>query len=375
MLEFIRPYTPELVGLAARLRPGRRQLRRQRPLRAHPADLQRLPVHRQPGRRRADAGPAGQRFDGLQTGVSCERCPGAATPARPPTARRRSPTAATSADDCDPTLVLPGPMRRVARHRRCSSSPPRAVRRRRSAPASDGGAYKVRAIFDNAGFVIPGEDVKVAGVKVGTIDSLDVTTDFKAAVVLDDHDPGYQDFRADAECIVRPQSLIGEQLRRVRADAARAVGERAAAAAARRSTTGRARASTCCRSSTPSKSVDLDLLNDIMREPVAPAPVDHPQRARRRPRRPRRGPQRGHPARRPGAQGGRRGPQDPRRRRTRRCAGSPSTRDTITGAAGARAPPRRGCDRELERGRAGDRRAARRLEADIAEAAGVPAPS
>ena len=27
--------------------------------------------------------------------------------------------------------------------------------------------YKVRAIFDNAGFVIPGEDVKVAGVKIG----------------------------------------------------------------------------------------------------------------------------------------------------------------------------------------------------------------
>jgi ABC-type transporter Mla subunit MlaD len=39
--------------------------------------------------------------------------------------------------------------------------------------------YKVRAIFDNAGFVIPGEDVKVAGVKVGKIDSLDVTDDFK----------------------------------------------------------------------------------------------------------------------------------------------------------------------------------------------------
>ena len=31
----------------------------------------------------------------------------------------------------------------------------------------DGGAYKVRAIFDNAGFIITGEDVKVAGVKVG----------------------------------------------------------------------------------------------------------------------------------------------------------------------------------------------------------------
>src|SRR3954447_4123098 len=75
----------------------------------------------------------------------------------------------------------------------------------------DGGDYKVRAIFDNAGFVIPGEDVKVAGVKVGTFDAVDVTDDFKAAVVLDISDAGYQDFRQDASCIVRPQSLIGER--------------------------------------------------------------------------------------------------------------------------------------------------------------------
>ncbi len=61
--------------------------------------------------------------------------------------------------------------------------------------------YLVRAIFDNAGFAIPGEDVKVAGVKVGKIDSLDVTKDFKAVVVLSIDDKGYQDFRRDAECI------------------------------------------------------------------------------------------------------------------------------------------------------------------------------
>ena len=38
-----------------------------------------------------------------------------------------------------------------------------------------GGDYKVRAIFNNASFLIPGEDVKVAGAKVGVVDSLDVT--------------------------------------------------------------------------------------------------------------------------------------------------------------------------------------------------------
>jgi phospholipid/cholesterol/gamma-HCH transport system substrate-binding protein len=74
-----------------------------------------------------------------------------------------------------------------------------------------GDPYLVRAIFDNAGFIIPGEDVKIAGVKVGAVDSLDVTPEFKAAVVLRIDHPGYRDFRSDATCIIRPQSLIGEK--------------------------------------------------------------------------------------------------------------------------------------------------------------------
>jgi ABC-type transporter Mla subunit MlaD len=71
--------------------------------------------------------------------------------------------------------------------------------------------YRVRAIFDNAAFVVRGEDVKISGVKVGKIDSLHVTPDNKAAVVLDITEPGFQDFRRDATCTIRPQSLIGEQ--------------------------------------------------------------------------------------------------------------------------------------------------------------------
>ena len=78
--------------------------------------------------------------------------------------------------------------------------------------ASDGGGdYRVRAIFMNAFSVIPGEDVKIAGVKVGKIESLDVTPDHKAAVVLRIDRPGFDDFRKDAECTIRPQSLIGEK--------------------------------------------------------------------------------------------------------------------------------------------------------------------
>jgi ABC-type transporter Mla subunit MlaD len=73
------------------------------------------------------------------------------------------------------------------------------------------GGYEVRAIFDNASFVTPGEDVKVAGVKVGKVKSLDVTEDKKAAVVLDITDAGFSPFHADAHCSIRPQSLIGER--------------------------------------------------------------------------------------------------------------------------------------------------------------------
>jgi len=80
------------------------------------------------------------------------------------------------------------------------------------ATASGGSSgYQVRAIFDNAAFVIPGMDVKIAGVKVGKIESLDLTENNKAAVVLNIENKGYQDFRTDAFCRIRPQSLIGEK--------------------------------------------------------------------------------------------------------------------------------------------------------------------
>jgi virulence factor Mce-like protein len=80
-----------------------------------------------------------------------------------------------------------------------------------SAGAGGERPYKVRAIFDNAAFVVTGEDVKVAGVRIGKISDLGVTRDNKAAVTLEIEDPAYRDFRQDAFCKVRPQSLIGEE--------------------------------------------------------------------------------------------------------------------------------------------------------------------
>ena len=79
----------------------------------------------------------------------------------------------------------------------------------RAAGEDDG--YRVRAIFDNAGFVIPGYDVRVAGVRVGEVEDVEVTPDVRAALVLRIDDPAFRPFRADAECRVRPQSLIGER--------------------------------------------------------------------------------------------------------------------------------------------------------------------
>ena len=74
-----------------------------------------------------------------------------------------------------------------------------------------GGGYSVRALFDDAGNLTVGEDVKIDGVKVGTVGSVTPTPNAKAAVVLKIANPGFQDFREDASCTIRPQALIGEK--------------------------------------------------------------------------------------------------------------------------------------------------------------------
>ncbi len=88
------------------------------------------------------------------------------------------------------------------------------------------GNYLVRAVFDNGAFMVTGEQVRVAGANVGTIESVDVSmpgetvayrngkpvaVPGKAIIVMNISDPGFQDFRSDASCQIRPQSLIGEK--------------------------------------------------------------------------------------------------------------------------------------------------------------------
>jgi len=132
---------------------------------------------------------------------------------------------------------------------------------------ADSGSYRVRATFDSAANVIAGEDVKVAGVKVGTVEGLSVTRDNKAAVTLRIDDPGFRDFRADATCTIRPQSLIGEKFVDCTPTQPRAAGS-APPPPLRVIAHGRpgagARMLPLARTSSP---VDPDLITDIARRP------------------------------------------------------------------------------------------------------------
>jgi ABC-type transporter Mla subunit MlaD len=79
------------------------------------------------------------------------------------------------------------------------------------ASGGGGSGYEVRAIFDSVASAVPGEDVKVAGAKVGKIGAMDVTAGRKAAVTLKIEDARFAPFKSDAHCTIRPQSLIGEK--------------------------------------------------------------------------------------------------------------------------------------------------------------------
>jgi virulence factor Mce-like protein len=131
-----------------------------------------------------------------------------------------------------------------------------------SAGAGGEGPYHVKAIFDNAAFVVKGEDVKVAGVRVGQISDLDVTADNKAAITLAIEDPAFQDFREDATCKVRPQSLIGEEYVDCVPTGVRQAGEPLPPALKQD-----ADGSRVLPVSNTSASVDLDLIGEALRRP------------------------------------------------------------------------------------------------------------
>jgi ABC-type transporter Mla subunit MlaD len=134
--------------------------------------------------------------------------------------------------------------------------------------ASDGGAsgYKVTAIFNNAFSVIPGEDLKIAGVKVGKIESLDVTADQKAAVVLRVDEAGFGDWRRDATCTIRPQSLIGEKFVECTPTQPRPVGAQPPPLLPE-AKSGPYKGTHVLPATQTSRPIDIDLLNNILRLP------------------------------------------------------------------------------------------------------------
>lgn len=123
--------------------------------------------------------------------------------------------------------------------------------------------YVVRAVFDNGSFMVNGEQVRVAGANVGTIKSVSVSlpgeptaeengkfvdVPGKAVIELEIENSGFQDFRRDASCEIRPQSLIGEKYVDCRPTLPRAPGKSRRHPCARSRRANRGRGSTCCRS-------------------------------------------------------------------------------------------------------------------------------
>ena len=128
-----------------------------------------------------------------------------------------------------------------------------------SAAGGEEGNYEVRAAFDNAAFLVNGEEVRIAGANVGVITDVTVSEydeairedgsadPGKAIVVMRIDDPGFQDFRADASCLIRPQSLIGEKFVECEPTQPRAAGTEPPPPLEQIPDGEPARASTCCR--------------------------------------------------------------------------------------------------------------------------------
>jgi virulence factor Mce-like protein len=120
--------------------------------------------------------------------------------------------------------------------------------------------YYVRAIFDNAANLVDGEDVKVAGVPVGVVNSLEVTDDKKAAVTLRIDDEDFVPWKADASCVIRPQGLIGEKFVECKPGTT-------SAKPLAQIQSGDGEGERLLPVANTSSPVDIDLLNDILRLP------------------------------------------------------------------------------------------------------------
>ena len=72
-----------------------------------------------------------------------------------------------------------------------------------------GSSYRVTARFDNAGQLVPGNEVRVAGAKVGSVKEIDVSPDGLAEVTFELDEDDYIPLRSGTEAIVKLGSLSG----------------------------------------------------------------------------------------------------------------------------------------------------------------------
>ena len=132
-----------------------------------------------------------------------------------------------------------------------------------------GGTYTVRAIFDDAGNAIPGENVKIDGVKVGSVGSVTPTPQAQAAVALKIENPGFQSFRSDASCTIEPEALLGEKFVNCLPTQPRAAGAPLPPPLKRIPSGQEGAGEYLLPVKNTSSPVDVDLLNDITRRPEA----------------------------------------------------------------------------------------------------------
>jgi len=146
---------------------------------------------------------------------------------------------------------------------------------------SSGGGYEIRGIFDNGAFLVTGEDVRISGANVGSVASVDVTMPGepanrdgspdpgKAVVVMDITDSAFQDFRTDASCIIRPASLLGEKYVDCQPTQPHAPGTKAPPPLDVIPSGQRGAGQRFLPLQNNGKEVDIDLVQNIMREPFA----------------------------------------------------------------------------------------------------------
>jgi virulence factor Mce-like protein len=75
--------------------------------------------------------------------------------------------------------------------------------------AEGASTYRVDAIFDTAKGIIPGQLVKIAGARVGEVEDVKLTPDYKARIQMS-VDRRFAPFRSDAICQIQPEGLVGE---------------------------------------------------------------------------------------------------------------------------------------------------------------------